>query len=43
MVAAKTILILLARIIPFVALLGAIYMIVSLILTTKYWKTNKDD
>ena len=43
MVAAKTILILLARIIPFVALFGAIYMIVSLILTTKYWKTNKDD
>lgn len=42
MVSAKTILILLARIIPFVALFGAIYMIVSLILTTKYWKTNED-
>ena len=42
MVSAKTILILLARIIPFVALFGAIYMIISLILTTKYWKTNED-
>ena len=43
MISAKTILILLARIIPFVALFGAIYMIVSLILTKKYWVTNTSD
>ena len=43
MVSAKTILILLARIIPFVAFFGAIYMIVSLILTKKYWVTNTSD